>query len=295
MTDYGVTPQGYKVKPMAVILAELEAKMMQLFGPGVIQTSESPLGQLNGFVADVISEIEDRNLGLYQSNDPDQAEGVNLDRVARFGLIRRDGREDDEFRKLITGEGSVRPDLIDIEREIDDLPGVTFVRAFDSNSGDTSPTILSPGMLAVAVIGGIDGDIAKVLRDRVAPGVRTFGNHQVEEFVNDRCRSFNIIRPIIVTVDAAISLRIRKATGCPAPSTSDIIDAVENGWSSTYVNGDDVSFPSIRRLIEGDFFGVEILSVTLTRDGEVYDPNAPVPIGFIEMASINVTSVTVAA
>lgn len=76
MTDYGVTSSGYVRKPLATILAELEAAMRTQFGAGVIQTAVSPLGQLNGLVADLLAEVDERNLDLYQSYDPDQAEGT---------------------------------------------------------------------------------------------------------------------------------------------------------------------------------------------------------------------------
>lgn len=66
MADFGVVPEGYVRKPISIILAEIEAAMATEFGPGVIQTSQSPLGQLNGLMADLIAEIEERNLDVYR-------------------------------------------------------------------------------------------------------------------------------------------------------------------------------------------------------------------------------------
>ena len=43
MTDYGITKEGFIVKPLPVILAEIEALMITEFGPDVIQTPQSPL------------------------------------------------------------------------------------------------------------------------------------------------------------------------------------------------------------------------------------------------------------
>ena len=57
MTDYGVQSTGYVRKPLSVILSEIEASMTTEFGPGVIQTSQSPFGQLNGLMADLVAEV----------------------------------------------------------------------------------------------------------------------------------------------------------------------------------------------------------------------------------------------
>jgi hypothetical protein len=45
MAEYGVLPTGYARKPLAVILAEIEQRMIDLFGPNVVQTAQSPLGR----------------------------------------------------------------------------------------------------------------------------------------------------------------------------------------------------------------------------------------------------------
>ena len=57
MTDYGVQPTGFVRKPLAVILAEIESSLITEFGPGVIQTPQSPLGQINGTFADIMAEM----------------------------------------------------------------------------------------------------------------------------------------------------------------------------------------------------------------------------------------------
>lgn len=55
MTEYGVVTTGFSRKPLTVIIAELEAANIIFFGPGLIQTSQSPMGQLNGLRADAIT------------------------------------------------------------------------------------------------------------------------------------------------------------------------------------------------------------------------------------------------
>ena len=73
--SYGVTENGFVKKPMVVIMGEVQEGMIGVFGADVIQTSESPIGQLNGFHADMVAELWEIAQSVYQSYDPNQAEG----------------------------------------------------------------------------------------------------------------------------------------------------------------------------------------------------------------------------
>lgn len=294
MSNYGVQPTGYVRKPLAVILAELEAVMITEFGPGVIQTPQSPLGQLNGLVADMVAEIEERNLDLYQSYDPDQAEGARLDILGRLRLLNRGDETEDDYRRAITNEGQSRIDIQDMHWSIKTLDGVEFVQVFVNETGEFEIPELSQASVAVAVIGGDDNEIANVVRKYVVPGISTYGNYQVYSNIDGFCRTLSIIRPILVPVTLQINLRVRNDRyGCPAPSPTAVKNVLAEGWMNERVNGKSPSFYSLRTIIEGAFSNVELTDFTGFRDGQSYFQNQDVPISFIEIAGLDTLDMTV--
>lgn len=286
---YGVQPTGYVRKPISVILAELEAAMVTEFGPGVIQTPQSPLGQLNGLMADLLAEVDERNLDLYQSYDPDQAEGVRLDILAALRLIRRGSRSDAEMRQAITNEGQARIDVQDLAQALRSLEGVTYAQVFVNDAGEIENPELQRGFVAAAVIGGDDSRVAEVVRAYVAPGVSTYGNLVVSTSVGGLCRSVSIIRPVTVQVDATVTVRLRRdRNGCPPPSVVAIEAVAEASWLSRRQNGLDVTAYQLRSLLEGSFSNVEFVSFTASRNGAPPQPNQDIAIAFTEMADLSV-------
>ena len=286
--SYGVQPTGYVRKPISIILSELEAAMITEFGPGVIQTAASPLGQLNGLMADLLAEIDERNLELYQSYDPDQAEGRRLQALGRLRLAFQGNRTEQDFRRAITNTGQARIDIQDVEHAIRGLPGVELAKLW------TEADAFGPGTVAVAVIGGDESDIADAIRQYIVPGIATFGNYRVSSVINGSCRSFSIIRPIEVPVTLSLVVRSGpQAGGCPSPSTVAIREAVVTGWTSSRENNLDLNSFMVRKLVEGSFPNVEVIRFTATRGNQPPIPNAPVEINFLEIGFLTNQSVTV--
>lgn len=284
MTDYGVQPTGYVRKPLSVHLAELEAKLVTEFGPGIIQTSESPLGQLNGMMADLLNEVEEGNLDVYQSYDPDEAEGTRLDILARLRVTKRGERNDVELRQAITNTGEARVDIQDVEHALRGVSGVTFAKMY--GAGDVPE--LERGFVALAIIGGDDAQLAAVIRRYVVPGISTYGNHRVSSLVGDVCRDFSIIRPIEVPVTITLELRARPGSStCPPPSEGTVKQALAEAWLAARENGMDVSHYSLRTIIEKLYPSIELVSFSGVRDGIETGPNVPVSIGFIEIAALD--------
>lgn len=287
--SYGIQPTGYVRKPLSVILAELEAGMISEFGPGVIQTPQSPLGQLNGLMADLIAEIDEVNLDLYQSYDPDQAEGNRLETLARLRLINRGFMDDTALRQAVTNSGQGRVDLQDLARAVSSISGVSYSKVFVNDSGETENPELERGFVAVAVIGGDDSEIADVIRRYVVPGVSTYGNTRVTSDAGGLCRSISIIRPIEVPVDVVLTVRLFKdQANCPPPSQVAIVQTLEQVWMERRVNGMDVSAYQLRSIVESTFSNVEVLTFVGARGGVTGPTNQPVSIGFTEIASVNV-------
>lgn len=292
MTDYGVLPTGFSRKPLTTILAEIEAALITEFGPGIIQTPQSPLGQINGLMAEIISKLWEESEDIYQSYDPDQAEGNRLDTLASIRLLNRGTATDEEFRQAITNAGQARIDLQDVTRAIAALEGVTYSNVWVNDTGEVDENGMPPGSICVAVTGGDVDEIAQTIRQYVVPGVTIFGTTSVESVIDGYCRSFRILRPIDVPVELTITVRTRRdALGCPPPAASAIKAAF---LASIYLlNGDNVSYYRVRSVIESLFSNVEVVSIDGSRDGIGPGVNQDIDIAFIERASLAVDDVTV--
>lgn len=268
--------------------------MVSQFGPGVVQTAASPLGQWNGVAADLANQIWETAEDVYQSYDPDQAEGSRLDILGRIRLVNRStGESDADYRQAITNAGRARNDVQDLRRAVLGLAGVTYAQVFVNDTGTIDDDSLLPsGYIAVAVIGGDDAEIAAAMRAFIVPGISTFGNARVTTNIDGYCRTLSIIRPILVPVQLTVTIhRGVDQLGCPAPSTT----AIKNGAAAnflTLVNGENVDLYRVRQAIEKQFANVEVVSFIGTRDALTGQLNVPVNIGFIELATISVDDIT---
>lgn len=290
MADYGVVPEGYARKPLSVILTELETAMMTEFGPGVIQTSQSPLGQLNGLMADLVAEIEERNLDVYQSIDADQAEGTRLDILGRLRLLNRNDMTDAELRQMITNDGQARVDVQDVVSAIRSLDGVTYANLF---TPDMRLPEIGVGSVGVAVLGGDDDEVALTIRDYIVPGIDTIGNLRLETSVEGFCRSVSIVRPIENEVEITVYVRrTSDKKNCPAPSGTVIKEVLETAWMVDRINGMTPSHYRIRSIIEGMFDNIEVTRVDVVKDGIEYLYNAAVPVSFYEIISLDAEVIT---
>lgn len=287
---FGVLPTGFNRKPLPAILAEIEAQLITEFGPDVIQTSQSPLGQVNGVMADLVTQLWEYMEDVYQSYDPDQAEGGRLDILAKLRLLRRGVDESDEsFRQAITNANRARNDVQDLARAVRGVEGVTYSQVWVNDGNDTDANGMPAGTVAVAVLGGDDDDIVLAMRQYLVPGVTTFGNVEASTNIDGYCRSLRIIRPILVPVKLVINVQVNPDfRGCPPPSTASIRQSFMIGLEGDrrLLNGDDVTNFRIRSIIESAYPNVEVVSFIGERDGLIGSLNVPVDIAFIEIATI---------
>lgn len=296
MTDYGVVPTGFSRKSLPVILSEIEEAAVAVFGAGVIQTAQSPLGQLNGLFANLASQLWEMAEDTYQSYDPDQAEGVRLEMLARLRLLGRDVDETDEdFRQAITNNGRARVDLQDLRRAVSAISGVTFVAVFVNDGDDVDADGLDGHSVAVAVIGGDSETIALAIREYVVPGIGTVGNVRVDAEIDGVCRSINLARPSPVRIRLEIEV-VRRADrlGCPPAALTSIAEALVAAMQGDRrpINGEDVSTFMIRSAIEAAFPNVEVTSIEGAR-GAGSIGAMPISIGFYEIASFDIEDITV--
>lgn len=294
---YGVIPSGFSRKPLAVILNEIQDAMVAQFGPGVIQTSQSPLGQINGLMADLIAQLWEFAEDTYQSYDPDQAESVRLDTLARLRILSRGSGEDDlSLRQAITNQGRARIDVQDILRAVASAPGVTYTQVFVNDTDSTDGNGLAGHTVAVAVLGGDDDDIAKAVRAYVVPGIGTSGNVRVDTNVEGVCRSTWIVRPTPVPVALDIDvIRRTDKMGCPPADLVAIAEGLvaDMAGSRHLINGEDVTVFAIRSAIECRWPNVEVVSVSGQRVDETSGA-LPASIAFDEIASFALADITVA-
>lgn len=89
MTTYGVTASGFVRKPLSVIIAELEANWITIFGPDVDMSASTPDGQWIGVRAAMQDELWQLAEADYQSMRPQQAIGAGLSDIVVFNDMTR--------------------------------------------------------------------------------------------------------------------------------------------------------------------------------------------------------------
>lgn len=254
MTEYGTTPQGFIRKPLAVILAELQEAMIAQFGPQIIQTSQSPLGQLNAVFADASVEHWETIAAVYQALDVDQAEGRKLDIAAKLRRMSRLPDESDfAFRLRITNEAQADIKLIANIQRLRDLPGVTWANAHENATSTVNALGMPPHSVAYAVIGGADVDVGWLVYQMSVPGIELFGNYLTEIVADGYCQTSIFIRPVDVPITVEVQVRhIPDATGCAPVRTSTLADNLVDyfqGSTNGFRNGDTVTKDQIEAAV----------------------------------------------
>lgn len=299
MSVYGVKPSGFVRKPLKDILRTIELEMVQVFGEGVIQTSESPLGQINGIMADEINRIWEEFEQVYQSFDPDQAEGTRLTSIAKLRLLPREAFTDIELRKLINNEGINKFNLNDIKQSLMVVPGITYLEAFLNDDGDLNGIGPSGGMalgdVCFAIIGGDDSAIADQLVKTMPIGSNSFGDTTINSTpASSVSQSFKILRVQETRVELSLQLRLKDDKyELYQPDIQQVIEGFVQSWAEQRINGRDVDSFSIRRLIECRYPNIELVQFTATVDGgSAQAAGAPVAIDFENIAGIIADDVT---
>lgn len=255
MTTYGVTPTGFSRKPLATILAEIEAANIDTFGAGIIQTAQSPLGQLNGIFANFSAELWEMMEGVYQSLNPDEAEGINLDRIGRLRGVVRNGLSDAAYRAAITNKGGADIHIAPAINDIRALDGVTFVRVFENATAIQDPeTFINSHSVAFAVIGGDDGLVAEAIFNNTVAGIGLHGS--TLQPINDGgfCRIIKFTRPSIIEVNIYVTVSVLSSGGCEPPTVDEVKEAIYTKLNYTQedcslVNGDELTADDIRRAV----------------------------------------------
>jgi hypothetical protein len=297
MAQFGVTPQGFARKRLPDILTDIEADARTAFGAGVIQTPQSPLGQWNGLAALLASKMWEIAEGVYQSSDPDQAEGVRLEGLARLRLVERfAGETDESLRLAITNAGRARIDMADLNRSVRNIAGVTWAHITVNDSTVEDANGIPPQTVSVAVIGGDDAEIAAQVRAYVVPGIGTHGNVQASTVIEGYCRTVNLTRP----VDRQVSLSLTVETwpgagGCPPPTVVAMAQAISEQLSGDRrpANGADIDLHMLQVALSCRFPNVRIVTAQAAFGPAFLPGPLPLAVGFFEIAAITASNITI--
>lgn len=294
--SFGVGPTGFNRARVPELLAEIEETARNVFGADVVQTAQSPLGQLNGLVADLSATLWEIAEDVYQSADVDQAEGARLDQLGRLRLLERiPGETDPLFRQAITNADRARFDMADIERAAASVANVTWAKAYAAGRCSTVQG-LPPRSVAVAAIGGDAASIAAAIRPYVVPGIDLYGNTPVEVVVDGYCRTYDILRPVQRNLSLALQMRLLPdRQGCPPPSALAVAEVIANGFfgPDRPVNGQDVTLHLLRTILAKTYPNVEIIAGTATLLPGTQPVALPYSILFMEMAAVALGGVSV--
>lgn len=297
MTTYGTTPVGFVRKPLADILATIEEKAEVVFGAGVIQTPQSPLGQLNGLMASIITTAWEIAEATYQSYDPDQAEGARLEQLGRIRLLERiTGEADADYRQAITNAGRARIDLADIERAVKDVNGVTWAKVFVNETAAVDEHGIDPHSIAVAVIGGDDTEVAAAIRAYVVPGISSYGNRLANVVVDGYCRPVMFVRPN--TLRTSLHVQIKRTTdrlGCPPPATGTLRTTIAAQFAGQMrlANGESLTMHGVRIAASCAFPNIEVLAAYAGLPPSVDAIVLPYKPGFFDMLEISADDIFV--
>lgn len=293
---FGVIPTGFNRKSLADILAEIQERNIAVFGPLVIQTAQSPLGQLNGVMSDIVAAEWELAEATYQSFDPDQAEGVRLDQLARFRILERAAGETDQtFRQAITNVNRARIDMSDLKTALEGLNGVTYVQVYVNEDSVADANGIPPNNVAVCVIGGDDDDIALTVRRYVVPGVGTYGNEILRTVIGGFCRQIRIVRPTEVPVEIEVKVLVHPdPTGCPPPSALAIATGLLGDLSGPNrpPNGQDGTEYVIRQPLEARYANIEVTEVKIAAV-PASPTTPPLAIGFFQIMTFSIENITI--
>lgn len=297
ITAFGVQPSGFSRKPLAQILSDLEAELAHpsRFGPGVIQTPESPLGQINGALAEAIASVWELAESAYASIDPDQAQGARLDILARLRLLERaEGEADATLRADVTNAGRARIDMSDMIRAIKALTGVTYAVAWVNDADAPDANGVPAHNVSVAVVGGIDAEIAKVIRAYVVPGVGSYGNTRADVMIDGFCRTIWFMRPAPVRVRLSLAVTTRNdRQWCPPPSAVAMKTAIIEELTASMRNGDDMTLHALTVALSCRFPNVEITAAQAAL-GTAALGALPLAIAFSEIATFVADDIAIA-
>ncbi len=150
-----------------------------IFGSDMLLDESVPDYQLLSVFAKALDDVAGLALSAFNARNPDYARGSDLDALAPlYGLSRLSGEPDAALRLRIREVLRARRcvPLTDLRDALRAVPYVSDVSVLANETASTDDRGIPPGSLACVVYGGRVNDVAQVLFDLKAPGVKLFGS-----------------------------------------------------------------------------------------------------------------------
>lgn len=110
MSDFGISPEGFKRKKLDQLLEELNAEVKSIFGDNFNVSPESPDGQVNGVVSESNANLWEIAEDSYNAFNPSAATGVTLSNLVQLNGITRLPATSSRVQLTLTGTaGTVIP------------------------------------------------------------------------------------------------------------------------------------------------------------------------------------------
>jgi hypothetical protein len=220
MADFGITDQGFTLKRLSDILADISSDLNGVIDPvsgeGLIfdlADENDPLVNIANSVGDQLSVCWEQLQLAYNQFDPLKATGVSLAGLVQLnGMLKRLGEDDTTLRVRQQAETALTSyrQVESIYSAIIDVVGVQFARIYQNSTLVPFDDRGIPAKsLSAVVYGGDDTAIGQVIFDRAPIGLGYFGDTEVTATDN---QGFNykvlfqrpVLVPIFITVNVVV-------------------------------------------------------------------------------------------
>lgn len=156
-SDYGLTPTGFKPKRLDVILNENNQNTRGVFGESINLEPESPDGQFNGVLSESESNLWQLAQSVYSAFDPEQAQGINQDRLYLLnGIKRKPATFSTGIVSFLGFEGTVIPSDFQVSTALGDVFSTTITGTIGISGSVDIPVVANNSGPVVAEIGQIN-------------------------------------------------------------------------------------------------------------------------------------------
>ena len=150
---YGLTAEGFIIKPLQVIKSELETEFRAAFGDDLDVAADSVTGQLIGNLSKKFASIWEALAALYSAFDPDSAEAIALDRSAALtAVVRLEAAKTEVIEALVGDTGILVPDGHTMAQTGSTL---IFESVADVTLGLSSPVLRFAFTIATITVGAV--------------------------------------------------------------------------------------------------------------------------------------------
>lgn len=106
MSEFGVSPEGFKRKRLDQLLEELNAEVKSIFGDNFNVSPESPDGQVNGVISESNANLWEIAEDAYNAFNPSAATGASLSNLVQLNGITRLPATSSRTQLTLTGAPS---------------------------------------------------------------------------------------------------------------------------------------------------------------------------------------------